>query len=210
MSTKVIRATGANVSPSEDARLFNQMFQQDGIFNDPLIVPMGGSMIHVPALFGIMQGRDFTTDPMSVNATLPNSGGTGFLIVRFDTTTDNIISIKTELAPYTPTYEDINAGGNICEMIIAEYTASPTAVTAVSNTFVNPNKGGHMIATLAAGDTSVTFTNPMFNNDTWFDIHTDSFDAAPSGWSFAGNTLTVMFRAQAANHEIGIIYKNFN
>ena len=70
--------------------------------------------------------------------------------------------------------------------------------------------GGRMSATLATGNTSIAFTNPLFSNDTWFDIYSDSSDVTPKSWSFAGTTFTIEFKAQNADHEIGIIFKNFN
>lgn len=210
MSTKVIRATGSNVSPAEDARLFRQMFQDDGLFQDITITSLGSNQVSIPGMYGIMEGRDFTTDPMTLNVELPNAEGSGYIVVKFDTTTDDVISVYSVLAPYTPTYEDINASGTVCEMIIAEYTANTTQVTAISMVYTKTSIGGRMEGTLATGNTTIAFTNPLFTDDTWFDIYTDSSDVTPKSWSFAGTTLTIEFKAQSADHNIGIIYKNFN
>lgn len=210
MSTKVIRATASNVSPAEDARLFRQMFKDDGLFEDITISSLGSNQISIPGMYGIMEGRDFTTDPITMNVELPNADGSGYIIVRFDTTTDEVIEVKSELAPYTPTYEDINASGTVCEMIIATYTANTTQVTGISMVYTKVEIGGRMSATLATGNTSIAFTNPLFSNDTWFDIYSDSSDVTPKSWSFAGTTFTIEFKAQNADHEIGIIFKNFN
>lgn len=210
MSTKVIRATGSNVSPAEDARLYRQMFPDDGLFQDITITSLGSNQVSIPGMYGIMEGRDFTTDPMTLNVDLPNSEGTGYIIVRFDTTTDEVIEVTSELAPYTVTYEDINASGTVCEMIIATYTANTTQVTSISMVYTKTSIGGHMEGTLATGNTSITFTNPLFTNDTWFDIYTDSSDVVPESWSFSGSTFTINFEAQNASHTIGVIYKNFN
>lgn len=207
---KVIRATGSNVSPAEDAKLFRQILPEDGLFTSATITTLGANKVSIPALYGIMEGRDFTTDAMTLDCDLPNASGSGYIIVRFDTTTDEVISIKSELKPYTPTYEDINASGTICEMIIAEYNASTTQVTSVSMVYTTVQLGGNMEATLIAGQTALNFTNPLFTNDTYFDIHTDAFDCVPSGWSFAGTTFTINFDAQADNHKVGIVFKNFN
>ncbi len=209
MSTKVIRATGANVSPAEDARLFRQMFQQDGLFNNPEITARGGSQVYIPSLYGILEGRDFTTDPINLNVELPNSDGTGYILVRFDTTTDNIISIVSELAPYTPVYDDINAGGTVCEMILATYTATPTQVSTLSMTYEKANFGGKMEKILNTGDTSISFSSPLFTNDTYFDIYADSSSVIPKAWSFTGNTFTITFNAMSEAHTIGVVYKNF-
>jgi len=210
MSMKVIRATGSNVSPSEDARLFRQILPDDGLFQDITITSLGANQISIPAMYGIMEGRDFTTDPMNTTVTLPNSNGTGYIIIKFDTTTDEVISIKSELTPYTPVYEDINASGTVCEMIIAEYTATPTQVTAITMVYTKAALGGNMEAQLLAGQTSISFTNPLFTNDTYFDIYADDFEVVPSDWSFAGTTFTISFDAQVDNHKIGIVFKNFN
>lgn len=210
MSMKVIRATGSNVSPSEDARLFRQILPDDGLFQDITITSLGANQISIPAMYGIMEGRDFTTDPMNTTVTLPNSNGTGYIIIKFDTTTDEVISIKSELTPYTPVYEDINASGTVCEMIIAEYTATPTQVTDITMVYTKAALGGNMEAQLLAGQTAIAFTNPLFTNDTYFDIYTDDFEVVPSDWSFAGTTFTISFDAQADNHKIGIVFKNFN
>ena len=210
MSTKVIRATGSNVSPAEDARLFRQMFQDDGLFQDITITSLGSNQVSIPGMYGIMEGRDFTTDPMTLNVELPNAEGTGYIVVKFDTTTDQVISVYSALAPFTPTYEDINASGTVCEMIIAEYTANTTQVTGITMVYTKTSIGGRMEGTLATGNTTIAFTNPLFTNDTWFDIYTDSSDVTPKSWSFAGTTFTIEFKAQSADHTIGIIYKNFN
>ena len=210
MASKVIRATGSNVSPAEDAKLFRQIFPDDGLFQDITITSLGSNQVSIPAMYGIMEGRDFTTDAMTLNVDLPSSESTGYIIVKFDTTTDEVISIRSELTPYTPTYQDINASGTVCEMIIAEYTANTTQVTAISMVYTKTSFGGHMTATLATGNTTVSFTNPLFTNDTWFDIYSDDPEVTPEEWSFSGTTFTITFKAQNAAHTIGLIYKNFN
>ena len=210
MSMKVIRATGSNVSPAEDAKLFRQIFPDDGLFQDITITSLGSNQVSIPAMYGIMEGRDFTTDAMTLNVELPSSESTGYIIVGFDTTTDDVIYVKSELTPYTPTYQDINASGTVCEMIIAEYTANATQVTAIDMVYTKTSFGGHMTATLATGNTTVAFTNPLFTNDTWFDIYSDDPEVTPEEWSFSGTTFTITFKAQNAAHTIGLIYKNFN
>jgi hypothetical protein len=210
MSTKVIRATASNVSPAEDARLFRQMFKDDGLFEDITISSLGSNQVSIPGMYGIMEGRDFTTDPKTLNVELPNSDGTGYIVVKFDTTTDQVISVYSVLAPFTPTYEDINGSGTVCEMIIATYTANTTQVTGITMVYTKTSIGGRMVGTLATGNTTINFTNPLFSNDTWFKIYSDSSDVTPKSWSFAGTTFTIEFKAQNADHQIGIIFNNFN
>lgn len=208
MATKVIRATGSNVSPADDANLYRQMFPVDGLFADITITLLGANQVSIPAMYGIMEGRDFTTDAMDLNVELPSSESTGYIIVRFDTTTDDVISVKSELAPYTPTYEDINLSGTVCEMIIATYTANATQVTGISMVYTRTSMGGHMEDTLKAGDTSISFTNALFTDNTYFDIYSDDSEVQHESWSFSGTTFTIQYSSQTADHQISIIYKN--
>lgn len=211
MSLKVIRATNSNVSPKEDAKLFRNIFPDDGLFEDITITSLGSNSVNIPAMYGILEGRDFTTDTMSFSVELPSSDtATGYILVTFDTTTDDVISITSQLTPYTPTYDDINASGTVCEMIIAEYTASTTAVTAITMVYNKTAIGAKMEGTLSTGSTSISFTNSLFSDDTYFDIYTDSYDVVPSGWSLSGTTFTIEFDAQDADHTIGLIWKNFS
>lgn len=132
--TKVIRAASQNVSPSDDASLFRTIYD-DGLFESVSITSAGAALVNIPAMYGIMEGRDFTTDAMQITVELPSSGtGTGSVVVRFDTTTQTVISVVGGLN-YSLTYEDINATGTICEMEIASYTASASAVTAITETY---------------------------------------------------------------------------
>ena len=195
----------------EFTKLYIKM-KEDGSYTRAAFLRKAANIegVYIPSLYGILEGRDFTTDPMNLNVDLPNSDGSGYILVRFDTTTDNIISIVSELAPYTPVYDDINAGGTVCEMILATYTATPTQVSTITMTYSKANFGGKMEGTLNTGDTSISFQNPLFSNDTYFDIYTDSSDVVPRSWSFAGTTLTITFFAQNAAHKIGVVYKNFN
>ena len=209
MSMKVVRATGQNVSPADDAKLFRQLIPVDGLFKDITITSLGANQVSIPAMYGIMEGRDFTTDAMTLNVDLPSSESTGYIIVKFDTTTDDVISVRSELTPYTPTYEDINGSGTVCEMIIAQYTANTTQVTAITMVYTKAQTGGKMEQTLTTGNTSIAFTNPLFTNDTWFDIYSDDSDVTPKSWSFAGTTFTIEFKAQNADHVIGVKYINW-
>ena len=103
---RVIRSAGQNVSPSDDGRLFDQAFS-DGLFEDATIAANGGNSIAIGALYGIICGRDFTAEAQTIAAELPQSDtATGYVYVEIDTSSDDIITIGTALAPFTPTYEE--------------------------------------------------------------------------------------------------------
>ena len=132
---RVIRSAGQNVSPSDDGRLYNEAFL-DGLFEDANIASLGSNVVSIGTLYGIMCGRDFSAEAQTINVELPEDGeATGYIYVEFDTTTDDVISIGSALAPFTPTYTDINTTGSVCQMVIAEYTASAVAVTAITSVY---------------------------------------------------------------------------
>lgn len=128
---RVVRASGKNVSPSDDGKLFNKIFS-DGLFEAISITALGAALVHIPAMYGIIMGREFVTEAMDFTVKLPSTAGTGYIVVRYDLSTDDIISIVSYTGSYTPTKEDINGTGTVYEMVIATYTASQTAVTNIT------------------------------------------------------------------------------
>lgn len=158
---RVLRNTGQNISPSDDGRLFDQAFT-DGLFNSPSITSLGADKVQIGAMYGILCGRDFTSDAQQVSVALSDSGTkTGHIFIRFDTTTADIISIQSVIGSYTPTYQDINTTGTIAEMEIASYTATVLAVTAITPNYpkaqTEPNEA--IAGSLAAIETSPATAN---------------------------------------------------
>jgi hypothetical protein len=132
---RVIRANGQNVSPSDDGKLFNMIFS-DGLFNGITINSLGAALVHIPAMYGIMMGREFVTEEQDITVKLPSSETTnGYIVVKYDLATENVISIVSYLGSYTPTKEDINTNGSVYEMIIATYTATNLAVEKITMAF---------------------------------------------------------------------------
>lgn len=130
---RVLRATGENISPSDDAQLFNKIFREDGLFEDATITSLGADQVSVPALYGILQGREFTNSTETLSVELPGSGtATGYIYVRYNLAGSPIGTLESALAPFTPTYEDINSTGTVAEMVIATYTASTSQVTDIT------------------------------------------------------------------------------
>lgn len=155
---RVIRSSGQNVSPSDDGRLYAQAFE-DGLFESTTISSLGGNLVGLGAMYGIICGRDFTAEAQSVNVVLPDDGTeTGFIYIQYDTTTEDVISIESSLAPFTPQYDDINTSGTICQMVIATYEANSVAVTDVTPVYsvatTKPNND--LIGSMAQIETSPT------------------------------------------------------
>ncbi|HAB93357.1 MAG TPA: hypothetical protein DCF49_01105 [Lachnospiraceae bacterium] len=160
---RVIRSAGQNVSPSDDGRLYDQIFT-DGLFEDATVTALGGNNIALSALYGVICGRDFTAEAQTINATLPEADtASGYIYVEIDTSSDDIITIGTALAPFTPTYENINTNGAVAQMVIATYEASAVAVTSVTATYAKASAGGvGSLATIEASPATANYSVGSF------------------------------------------------
>jgi hypothetical protein len=94
-------------------------------------------------MYGDLCGRDFTIEQMTLTVTLPDGEGetTGYIYVEIDTSSEDVITLNSALAPFTPTYEDINTNGAVAQMVLAEYTASAVAVTSVTPVYPKATAG---------------------------------------------------------------------
>lgn len=157
---RVIRSAGENVSPSDDGRLYDQIFT-DGLFNDTTFVNLGGNNIQCGSMYGDLCGRDFTIEQMVIAATLPEGEGetTGYIYVEIDTASDDVITLNTALAPFTPTYENINTNGAIAQMIVAEYTATAVAVQSVTPVYKIVSAGSVLPGSVATVEVSPATQN---------------------------------------------------
>lgn len=132
---RVIRSAGQNISPSDDGALYNEIFS-DGLFDAATISSLGGNQVSLTALYGIIQGREFTNSAETIEVELPNAGtATGYIYVQYDLAANPIGTIESALAPFTPTYDDLNSTGTLAQMVIATYTASSVAVTDLTSTY---------------------------------------------------------------------------
>lgn len=152
---RVVRAAGQNVSPSDDGRLFDQIFS-DGLFTDTTFTNLGGNRVQVGAMYGDLCGRDFTIEQMTLAVTLPEGEGEsiGYIYVEIDTSSEDVISLNSVLAPFTPTYEDINTNGAVAQMILAEYTASAVAVTSVTAVYEKASASSVKAGSIATVETA--------------------------------------------------------
>ena len=157
---RVVRAAGQNVSPSDDGRLYDQIFS-DGLFTDTTFTNLGGNSVQIGAMYGDLCGRDFTVEQMTLTVTLPEGEGevTGYIYVEIDTSSDDVITLNSALAPFTPTYEDINTNGAIAQMILAEYTATAVAVTGVTPVFKKVAAGAVRAGSVATVETAQATQN---------------------------------------------------
>jgi len=168
---RVIRSAGQNISPSDDGALYNQVFS-DGLFRDAAISSLGSNQVSVPALYGIIQGREFTNSAETIEVELPASGtATGYIYVQYDLAANPIGTIGSALAPFTPTYQDLNSTGTLAQMVIATYQASSVAVTSLTLTYnLAKVRGSGLEVNLVLNSTAwrediITITDPHISPD---------------------------------------------
>ena len=135
---RIVRWAGENISPSDDGRLFEKILA-DGLYGSATISVVGGRL-SISALYGVICGRDFTTDAMTISAALPSSGErTGHIYAEINTSLESPLSIKTSISSgWTPTREDINVSGTVAQVEIGTYTATATGVTSARATNIKP------------------------------------------------------------------------
>lgn len=81
------------------------------------------------------------------------------------------------------------------------FAADATVINAL-----NKKVSQYMTGSLAAGATSITFTNSNFNGNTLFDVYSSVFGLDPTGMSLSGTTLTITFKAIAQAATIKLHY----
>lgn len=74
-----------------------------------------------------------------------------------------------------------------------------------TNAAVNEALGVTLTATLAAGATSVSFTNSAITSTALIDIYADTYGVSPKTANVSGNTLTLTFTARSAAVGVTII-----
>ena len=197
---KLIRWAGENVTPSDDAKLSRRLYA-DGLFASVTPTHTSGT-VTIPALYGMMCGRDFTTDEETLDAILATSGTiTGQIYMYIDTEDATYpLDLKIRNSVSALPTNDINADGTTYGIEIAQYTANTSEVTGVTFTAKINNVYGGKIA-----DNLDTITQSGFYtcygtatgvpnaSSSWYVIHTNSNVGTVSAWQMAKSYTTGEF-----------------
>ena len=223
---RVIRSAGQNISPSDDGSLYNEVFS-DGLFEAAAISSLGSNQVSIAALYGIIQGREFTNSAETIEVELPGSGtANGYIYVQYDMAANPIGTIESALAPFTPVYDDINTTGTLAQMILATYTASAVAVTSITPVYeiARVNGAGTVVnVTLASTggnasdedtvsdahistDAEITLTYPATLSDAEFEAYQDAV-IRPIAVSSGSMTLKAMGGAPSIALPLQLIVK---
>lgn len=132
MSVEMKQKAGANVTPKDDALLYDFLIADSGVVEGCVVSAIGGTQMKITSGRGVILGRVFVIEAETIQATLPATTETqnGRLLVRINGTTQEIAMV-TQAAASLPALqkEDINRGGTLYELELATYKISKTVIT---------------------------------------------------------------------------------
>ena len=135
--SKVIRATGTNVTASDDAYIISKLFE-DGLFSIPNIT-ISGNKLHITSFRGVVAGRDFQVDEQDVNATMGAGRNATQFKIYVDINlgnSDKIRIITSQTIPSGASNTDI-LGGTHFYLELGIYSATNISIANVTVTAKN-------------------------------------------------------------------------
>ena len=147
--------TNGIVTPVSDARLYALATANAcGIVQGVQVTSIGGSSLQVSSGWGVVFGRCFTVEQETVLAeTSTGESKKGRLLIRIDlSAAEQPIKFITQVADVLPaiTQEDINAGGAIYELPLAEYSVNEISVSNLVDVSPKAQSLGASLGNLAA------------------------------------------------------------
>lgn len=147
--------TNGIVTPESDARLYALATANAcGIVQGVQVTSIGGSSLQVSSGWGVVFGRCFTVEQETILAeTSAGKSKKGRLLIRIDlSAAEQPIKFITQVADVLPalTQEDINAGGAIYELPLAEYSVNEISVSDLVNVSPKAQSLGANLSNLAA------------------------------------------------------------
>lgn len=168
----LLQYNGSNVTPQDDAILYNFIVQDSGVLFGCTVTHLGAGQLQVADGRGIIQGRNFVIEAQTVQATLAESGTLpGRLIIQVDVAnSEEPISFVTQAQNPLPDLiqEDINGSGSIFQLPLATYTAEVTQISGLTsvahilgNTILPESKGGTGQTSLQAARNAMGLGNTL-------------------------------------------------
>ena len=147
--------TNGIVTPESDARLYALATANAcGIVQGVQVTSIGGSSLQVSSGWGVVFGRCITVEQETILAeTSTGESKKGRLLIRIDlSAAEQPIKFITQVADVLPalTQEDINAGGAIYELPLAEYSVNEISVSDLVNVSPKAQSLGANLGNLAA------------------------------------------------------------
>lgn len=131
---------GSQVTPKDDAILYDMIVRQNGILNGCVLTWKGSNQIHIDAGYGMIKGRMFEVKEQTLYANLPDSieKKKGYILISLDLKkADNPIEIVTCITDSAQWQQDgdINFINGVWEMPIAEYMATNLGINSFVETY---------------------------------------------------------------------------
>lgn len=127
---------GSNISPRDDAVIYNTAIQDDGLFFGCAVTLLGATQLNVTDGRGILKGYSFAVEAETINAQMSSSGTVnGRLLIRIDLNNmETPIQFVTQAAASLPALEqeDLTQDGTVYEFPLATYQVSETQITGLS------------------------------------------------------------------------------
>lgn len=140
MSVILKQFDGGAISPRDDAILYNSIIQRNGIFNGCEITHLGANQLKITAGRGIIKGRTFEIEEMTVNCQLASYGTQkGRMYLRMELSNlEAPIQIKTVAATSLPDLvqeEDCNYTNGVYEMELCTYNVTDVLISDLKMTY---------------------------------------------------------------------------
>lgn len=161
--------TGQNITPTDDATLY-ELFSssQAGIIYGCNVTSLGANQLQVSAGRGMILGRSFVVEQETILAELAPSGNMkGRLSIKIDLgNAETPISFETQVGSVlpSPTQEQLNRGGSVYEMPLAEYDVDAIQISNVTMAAENvymASPWGETTATASTGKGAVSITSKL-------------------------------------------------
>lgn len=161
--------TGQNITPTDDATLY-ELFSssQAGIIYGCNVTSLGANQLQVSAGRGMILGRSFVVEQETILAELAPSGNMkGRLSIKIDLgNAETPISFETQVGSVlpSPTQEQLNRGGSVYEMPLAEYDVDAiqiSNVTMVAENVYMASPWGETTATASTQESAVSITSKL-------------------------------------------------
>lgn len=161
--------TGQNITPTDDATLY-ELFSssQAGIIYGCNVTSLGANQLQVSAGRGMILGRSFVVEQETILAELAPSGNMkGRLSIKIDLgNAETPISFETQVGSVlpSPTQEQLNRGGSVYEMPLAEYDVDAIQISNVTMAAENvymASPWGETTATASTQESAVSITSKL-------------------------------------------------
>ena len=124
---------GSEVTPKDDALLYDFLIGQSGVVEGCTVTHLGANQLQVASGWGVIKGRIFVVTGEMIFAQVSDSGTKrGRLYIEVDINNPTTpAAIKTTVATTLPALvqEDINGSGTIYQLPLVEYDISTTAIS---------------------------------------------------------------------------------